>query len=557
MKSKKPHLKYITQNLFLLFVLSSQVCSHCKMDELEKELLEDLASSSDEESQHSNEQSELISDRQISLPVSINKSTCVGSLESRIETIIRQNAHITVEERLRQISLESVEDISELSRLNPLIEELKGRLDDYSREENRDLIDLLSTADQQFNLRHKSFIFLMNELTQVIQQEMSLIHSFIRFHYKVVFPELESLVLNPIDYCRVILIAKNDLNNIKAHEDDLRVFLSNEKVLVIIMSAAQHAKKQFSLSDGDLASILRACDLLLNINEILEKITDLMTSKLGDLAPNVSHIIGPLVTSQLLIATGSLKNLSSTPSCNIPALGVRDMSSSGNTRNETRQTGYLYHSELIRNLPRDVVKQALRIVSGKIVLAARVDLAKSSPTGDLGRKYRQEIENKIDKLLTPPERQDDKALPAPIDQKSKKRGGRRFRKMKERFQLSELGKAQNRLEFGKAEETMTNSFGEEVGLGMSRGSGGTLSARINSNTMPTMLKAMKNRLQNLAKMTSNPLSEDFESIILNGSDNRINLSSRNEGVHKNTKWFGGMLKRKNEEPTEAIKKKKF
>lgn len=527
------------------------------MDELEKELLDDFASSSDEESQHNSEQNELPSDHQVSLPEYINRAESVGSLESRIETIIKQNAHITVEERLRQVSLESVEDITELSKIKPLIEELKDRLDDYSREENRDLLDLLCTADQQFKLKDTNFIFLMNELTQVIQQEISLVHSFIKFHYKVVFPELESLVLNPIDYCRVVLIAKNDLNNIKTHEDDLRVFLSNEKVLVIIMSASQHAKTRFNLSNGDLVSILRACDLLLNINEVLERITNLMTSKLGDLSPNVSRIVGPVVTSQLLIATGSLKNLSSTPSCNIPALGVRDMSSSENTRKETRQTGYLYHSELIRNLPRDVVKQALRIVSGKIVLAARIDLAKSSPTGELGQKYLQEIENKIDKLLAPPERQEDKALPAPIEQKSKKRGGRRFRKMKERFQMSELGKAQNRLEFGKAEETTTNSFGEEVGLGMSRGSGGRLTAKINSNTMPGMLKAMKNRLQNLAKITSNPLSEDFESIILNGSDNRIKLSSQNEGVHENTKWFGGMLKRKNEEPTEGIKKTKL
>ena len=43
----------------------------------------------------------------------------------------------------------------------------------------------------------------------------------------------------------------------------------------------------------------------------------------------------------------------------------------------------------------------MRIISGKIVLAARIDLSKSNPNGELGETYKQEILTKIDKLLTP------------------------------------------------------------------------------------------------------------------------------------------------------------
>ena len=62
----------------------------------------------------------------------------------------------------------------------------------------------------------------------------------------------------------------------------------------------------------------------------------------------------------------------------------------------------------------------MRIISGKIVLAARIDLSKSNPNGELGETYKQEILTKIDKLLTPPQQSIDKSLPKPIEMKSKR-----------------------------------------------------------------------------------------------------------------------------------------
>ena len=69
-------------------------------------------------------------------------------------------------------------------------------------------------------------------------------------------------------------------------------------------------------------------------------------------------------------------------------------------------------------------------------------------------------------MMLPPENVRVKPLPVPINQKSKKRGGRKFRKMRERMKMSEVEKAQNKIAFGQQEVTRTDAFGEEIGLGM-------------------------------------------------------------------------------------------
>lgn len=56
-------------------------------------------------------------------------------------------------------------------------------------------------------------------------------------------------------------------------------------------------------------------------------------------------------------------------------------------------------------------------------------------------------------------------LPVPDLEPKKRRGGKRYRKMKEKYGLTDVQKAANRIQFNKAEEEFLD--GEEVvGLGM-------------------------------------------------------------------------------------------
>lgn len=56
--------------------------------------------------------------------------------------------------------------------------------------------------------------------------------------------------------------------------------------------------------------------------------------------------------------------------------------------------------------------------------------------------------------------------------------------------MSELRRAQNRMQFGKAEDTVLDSFGNEVGLGMSARE----KIAVNENTGARMSKRMAERI---------------------------------------------------------------
>lgn len=114
--------------------------------------------------------------------------------------------------------------------------------------------------------------------------------------------------------------------------------------------------------------------------------------------------------------------------------------------------GFIFFHPIVQSLPPDLRQKAARIISGKCTLAARADSLHSALDGSIGESLANQIKQKIDKMLEPPPVKDKKALPKPLDKASKKRGGKRARKLKERLGMTELRKRQNRMNFGELQE---------------------------------------------------------------------------------------------------------
>lgn len=441
-----------------------------------------------------------------------------------LDQILQNPKLASVGAKLEHFEFTKLVNLDELSTVHALIPQIRGELEKYTGTMESDYYELLASVNDENQSEDYRFLMQLSELPTIINDEIALLHRYVAVHYKVVFSELEVLVPSPVDYCRVVIEIGQQLAQVREHESNLKKLLSGDRVLAIVMAALQQYEKTFELREEDMASIIRACNYTIELHEFLHEVSGFISGKLAKFATNVANLIGPVATSQLLISIGSLKQLALTPACNLPSFGVRDLLSQTQTRsNFVRATGYLYYCEVVKGLPPEVVKQALRILSGKVVLAARVDLAGTYPGGELGTKYLEEVQAKIDKLLTPPEHTAPKALPVPKEQKSKKRGGRRFRKMKERFQMSELRKAQNKMEFGKQEDMVMDSFGEEVGLGMSHQMEGI---QVNRNTDARLSKAMISRLQQQKGR------EDLDTIVLDLTEKKPDQRSGQWGRMK-------------------------
>lgn len=314
-----------------------------------------------------------------------------------------------------------------------------------------------------------------NTLSTSIDGEVMLVHKFIRDHYSVRFPELERLVVNPLDYAKTVAIIGNGpMDNIKSIQNTpnpvvgqtLRQFLDGPSLMVVTVEGT--TTRGQPLSDSELAAVRSACEMTLRLDKAKKTLTDYVQSRMNLFAPNLTALIGSLTAAQLINYAGGITGLAKTPSCNIPPLGSKKSTATGFATNVgVRHQGFLYNSPIIREIPSDLKKQAMRIVSAKVVLAARVDRVHESANGATGEDLKQQCLDRLEKLTEAPPNRGARALPAPDDKPARKRGGRRARKAKEATAMTDLRKAQNRMAFGKEENEVGYGQGEgTVGMGM-------------------------------------------------------------------------------------------
>jgi U4/U6 small nuclear ribonucleoprotein PRP31 len=308
-----------------------------------------------------------------------------------------------------------------------------------------------------------------NTLSAQVDDEIALCHRFTRDYYSIRFPALEGLISNPVAYARVVKVLGNrafDQDSMKALSTELRQVLDGTSLMIVTLEATRSQGR--TMTDEELRRVLEACDMMLSLDRAKALITDFVQSRMTLFAPNLTALVGSLTAAQLLSAAGGLTGLSITPACNIAAWGSKKQRNAGMATNiGIRQQGYLYQSDIIRSAPTDLKKQAMRIVAAKLVLAARIDRTHESRDGSAGEDLRTTCLDRLEKLSLPPPNQRQRALPAPDDKPSRKRGGRLARKAKEANAMTELRKAQNRMAFGKEEKDVGYGTGDgTVGLGM-------------------------------------------------------------------------------------------
>ena len=280
------------------------------------------------------------------------------------------------------------------------------------------------------------------------------------------------------------------------------------------------------------------CEEVLMLENEKNKILDFIESRMNKIAPNVSIIIGTRIASQLIGITGGLVALSKIPSCNLQVIGQEKKFLSGFSKVAAMpHTGIIYYCDLVQNVPPYLRKKLLKIVSAKVTLAARVDSYKNFPSGEEGRKLRQDIEEKARKLEEPDKARTKKALPIPEEKKRSKRGGKRVRKFKERFAMTELRKAQNKLSTTSKDEYGDSAMGLDQGM-VGYGDSNKILAPKEKKTKFQLPKNKTKAINAGSSGVSNGLSSTLVFSTVQGMELAANQPSASERVKEaNSKWF--------------------
>ncbi|KAF8996281.1 Nop domain-containing protein [Hymenopellis radicata] len=436
-------------------------------------------------------------------------------------------------EDVQQMELGGVEDVSKIAkldgskRMNDLLKEIEKYQANPSSPE---AMALPAHLNPEYTV-----IVQANNLSVDIDNEIMLVHKFIRDHYAVRFPELEQLVADPVMYIRSVRALANSEDVTKV---DLSGVLPPAIIMSVVMTATTSPGKQ--LTDAEWSAVQRACDLADRLEDARKKIFMYVSSRMNVLAPNLSAIVGTTTAAKLLGVAGGLAALAKMPACNVHLLGAQRKITAGfSTATQKRHTGFIFQSELVTTTPPEYQLKVQRTIGAKSVLAARMDLERKLRDGSYGDQLRDKIEKHIDRLAAPPPAKVTKALPIPGDGPKKRRGGKRARKAKEAYAQTELRKLQNRMTFGEAEEEV-GAFDQTKGLGM-MGTGKIRAGMGEANSKARMSKANKLRTAALTRSAQASSSGTATSLSVTPAQGfQLTSAAAAQRVKEaNERWFAG------------------
>ncbi|XP_076265221.1 pre-mRNA processing factor 31 [Rhynchophorus ferrugineus] len=392
-----------------------------------------------------------------------------------------------------EIDTTQINSVRELCKLrdSEKLQNVMKQIDNYGSKVRKatDIIGPVE-ADPEYQL-----IVEANDIAQDIDNEVISIHKFVRDKYQKRFPELDSLVVSPLEYVKTVKELGNDLDQAKNNEI-LQQFLTQATIMVVSVTAS--TTQGSLLSKYEKEQIEEGCDMAIELNNFKLKIYEYVESRMTFIAPNMTVILGASIAAKLMGVAGGLTRLSKSPACNVLLLGQQKKTLSGFSQvTMLPHTGFVYYCDIVQNTPPDLRRKAARLVATKCTLAARVDASHESSDARIGRMLRDEIERKLDKLQEPPPVKFVKPLPKPIDQPKKKRGGKRVRKMKERYALTEFRKHANRMNFAEIED---DAYQEDLGYTRGTiGKAGTGRIRLPQVDEKTKVRISKTLQKNLQK----------------------------------------------------------
>jgi len=318
-----------------------------------------------------------------------------------------------------------------------------------------------------------ALIVASNQFLMEIKDELAAIHKFVADIYAQKFPELENMVPMQLDYLRVVRRIGNEMDMTLV---DLTDLLSPSQIMMVSVTGSTTSGTP--LSAEDLKRVSEACDEATELAKEDQTILTFVESRMNAVAPNVSAMVGTRIAAQLVGLAGGLAALARIPSCNVQLLGQERQALGGFSSAATiKHMGVLYFADLVQSAPPDLRQKACRAVAGKLTLCARVDAhgGDAAVVGELGAKFKAEVAAKIEKWQEPPPARTKKALPKPDDAPRRKRAGRRFRKRKELYEMTEMAKARNRMSFAQSgDEYGDDAMGKGLGMLREKGTTGTL-----------------------------------------------------------------------------------
>jgi U4/U6 small nuclear ribonucleoprotein PRP31 len=255
-----------------------------------------------------------------------------------------------------------------------------------------------------------------NKHLAALADELAHAHSALAKAYNPKFPELEELLPNYVQYKNAVRCIGNEMDLTKVN-DELNEILNSNQIITISVSGSTTSGRH--LTDAELAQVDDAANYVEELLQAQTELVKFVEQSMEALAPSICALIGPATAAKLLGLAGGLAELTKIPACNLQVMGqVKQNSSSRaglSAANTKQHVGILAECDLVRSVPKQLQKKALKVVAAKLALASRVDFVNVDTgrprSAQTGRQFRHDLEEKFEKLQEPDKAPVLKALP--------------------------------------------------------------------------------------------------------------------------------------------------
>ena len=218
---------------------------------------------------------------------------------------------------------------------------------------------------------------------------LNLLAGRVREWYGLHFPELDRMVEKHDSYIRLI----HSLGSRESFSFDALAKLGIPQDKATQISASAEKSSGAEMSGTDLEWLREVCGTVLELyglREAAEKYTDKI---MGEVAPNMTSVLGAVLSAKLISMAGGLENVAKMPSSTLQVLGAeKALFRTLKTGARPPKHGIIFQYAPIHQSPKWLRGKIARAVAGKLAIAARMDVYGG---GDKGQVLKEALDKKI------------------------------------------------------------------------------------------------------------------------------------------------------------------
>ncbi|XP_066398244.1 nucleolar protein 56-like [Miscanthus floridulus] len=235
-------------------------------------------------------------------------------------------------------------------------------------------------------------IFLLDTLDKDINSFSMRVREWYSWH----FPELVKIINDNYLYAKIAKFVVNKSDLAEKDIPALADLIGDEDKAKEIVEAAKASMGQ-DLSPVDLINVQQFAQRVMNLSEYRKKLYEYLVTKMNDIAPNLTSLIGEVVGARLISHAGSLSNLAKCAASTLQILGAeKALFRALKTRGNTPKYGLIFHSSFIGRASAKNKGRMARYLANKCSIASRIDCYSELNTSIFGQKLREQVEERLD-----------------------------------------------------------------------------------------------------------------------------------------------------------------